>query len=520
MSSLPKKLGEYHLTKCVGKGVLFEFWSADDSRSNQPVMLEIPASRHLLDKGIASLLHAEFENSQIFDQTHLLKARESRVVNGVPFIVRDYFLAKTLRQMMGGVNQDKVIQNLQSLAFQMAAGLQHMHERKWIHGNLNPSCFLLSPDFHVKLTGLYAARRFPQSKMTSWFSAKYPSGTLNYASPEQIQERQVDARSDIYNLGCILFELLEGKAPYSGKSQSELLNKHVAGAIPRVAKLHECVPKQIEDLVYQMMQKNPSDRPNSMLIVQHELNGIFQKEIAFTESFVARRSTQEASDSHAQTVHTNFGSILELEKRSHAPKTNPSFATKLLASTQAWLMRQWVGVVCLLAVALIAGSIYGVRWSRLSESSKEAEYLRMFRGFVEAMESSPKGKQSADKKNDWDALGGQINVAVEKYMVEMEQGSAQRPDRLELGWAANLLPRAYMDRTEPMGRDDILNVVKSHLDNAEMHKQRMEAKNEKDWKRRRRIVDKWVESDVVFWALVGLNVVAGTVLVRLFLKRR
>jgi hypothetical protein len=183
-------------------------------------------------------------------------------------------------------------------------------------------------------------------------------------------------------------------------------------------------------------------------------------------------------------------------------------------------MRQWVGVVCLLVVALIAGSIYGVRWSRLSESSKEAEYLRMFRGFVEAMESSPKGKQSADQKKDWSALGGQINVAVEKYMAEMEQGSAQRPDRLELGWAANLLPRAYMDRSEPMGRDDILNVVKSHLDNAEMHKLRMEAKNEKDWKRRRRIVEKWVESDVVFWALVGSNVVAGTVLVRLFLKRR
>lgn len=520
MNSFLQKIGEYRLNQLLRLGAISEVWRADDSRANQTVVLEILGTRHLCDRDAVRLLELEFEHSREFDHSRVLLSLEFRVVDGRPLIVRENFTAKTLRQMMLGSNLERVLQYLQLVVFQIAAGLQHMHERKWIHGNLNPSCFLLSPDFHVKLTGLYAARRFPQSKMTSWFSSKYPSGTLNYASPEQIQERQVDPRSDIYNLGCILFELLEGKAPYSGKSQSELLNKHVAGAIPRVAKRHECVPKQVEDLVYQMMQKNPSDRPNSMLIVQHELNGIFQKEIAFTESFVARRSTQEASDSHAQTVHTNFGSILELEKRSHAPKTNPSFATKLLASTQAWLMRQWVGVVCLLAVALIAGSIYGVRWSRLSESSKEAEYLLMFRGFVEAMESSPKGKQSADQKKDWDALGGQINVAVEKYMVEMEQGSAQRPDRLELGWAANLLPRAYMDRSEPMGRDDILNVVKSHLDNAEMHKQRMEAKNEKDWKRRRRIVDKWVESDVVFWALVGLNVVVGTVLVRMFLKRR
>jgi len=151
---------------------------------------------------------------------------------------------------------------------------------------------------------------------------------------------------------------------------------------------------------------------------------------------------------------------------------------------------------------------------------QEAKYLVLFRGFVEEMDSLPNSGQLKTYTKEWDALGERITSAADKYSMEIAEGTSKRPDRLELGWAANLMHRAFVNRSGPMGRDDILKVVKTHLDNAETHKQKMASKLTKDWQRRKGMVQRWIESDIVFWSLLGLNFIGGAVLVSTFLRKR
>jgi len=191
MNRLPKRLGEYHLTKFIRTGAFTEVWSADDLRSQRSAMLEILAHRYLGDKDMVKLLQAEFDHGQGFGHSNILQGHQFKTIDGIPFIVRDNFPAKTLRQMMLNSQREVVLSQLHSVMSQIAAGLQHLHDRKWIHGHISPSCVLLNGRFEVKVTGLYSARRFPQSKIASWFSSSHASGTLNYASPEQIQNLSI-----------------------------------------------------------------------------------------------------------------------------------------------------------------------------------------------------------------------------------------------------------------------------------------------------------------------------------------
>jgi len=520
VNGLPKRLGEYHLIKLVRVGLFTELWSADDLRSQRTAILEILAPRYLADKAIARLLQAEFEHSQELDHPNILQAYDLKTIDGIPFIVRENFPAKNLRQLMLNSQRDEVLANLHSIMSQVAAGLQHMHVRNWVHGNANPSCILLNERYELKVTGLYSARRFPQNKVAAWFSSSHASGSLNCSSPEQIQNEQVDPHSDIYSLGCILFELLEGKPPYSGKSQSELLHKHVSGSIPRVSNQYANVPKQFADLIFSMMQKSPHARPESMLIVQHEANRLFEKELEQPASSGPKVKNAEEGASVTETSRGRFGMNAELDKNVFKKGTVHSIGAKVLFANRALWNRYWRIVLCASAVALLGGTLYCANAMQVSEEMREAKYLVLFRGFVEEMDSVPKGGQSQTNTKEWVELGERIIIAVDEYSREMPEGTSKRPDRLELGWAANLMSRAFINRSGPMGRDDILKVVKAHLENAEMHKKKMASKSKKDWQLRTRTAQGWIESDVVLWSLLGLNFIGGAVLVWTFLRKR
>jgi serine/threonine protein kinase len=93
-------------------------------------------------------------------------------------------------------------------------------------------------------------------------------------SPEQIRGQALDARSDIYSFGCVLFELLAGRPPYTGTNANEILNKHVQVAVPAVDKLNANATSGAAKLIRQLLAKQPAERPKSMREVLDQLRGI------------------------------------------------------------------------------------------------------------------------------------------------------------------------------------------------------------------------------------------------------
>ena len=142
-----------------------------------------------------------------------------------------------------------------------------MHDKGWIHCDVKPDNFLADEQANVKLIDFsIGVRDKKKGGISSLFGGNRPKsirGTRSYMAPEQIRRKHADARSDIYGLGCVIYELLSGKTPYSANTPDELLQKHLGAPIPN---LESCslASKPFSEMVRKMLAKKPDQRIQSM----------------------------------------------------------------------------------------------------------------------------------------------------------------------------------------------------------------------------------------------------------------
>ena len=138
-----------------------------------------------------------------------------------------------------------------------------MHTKGWIHRDIKPDNFLVSRDGETKLIDFQIAEK-KKSGLGKLFHRSVVQGTRSYMSPEQIRGKPCDERADIYSFGCVLFESVTAKAPFTGSTPNELLNKHLKANIPSPVVYNENVSSEFAALVRSMMAKSPENRPQSM----------------------------------------------------------------------------------------------------------------------------------------------------------------------------------------------------------------------------------------------------------------
>jgi serine/threonine protein kinase len=134
-----------------------------------------------------------------------------------------------------------------------------------VHCDIKPDNFLINDSDVIKLIDFSIARKAAKGFFGKMFGGqKAVRGTRSYMSPEQIRGKPVDERSDMYSFGCVLYELLTGKLPYTGTNPNELLSKHLTAAIPNVQVHNNNVTDDMADLLRRTMAKEPGGRPASM----------------------------------------------------------------------------------------------------------------------------------------------------------------------------------------------------------------------------------------------------------------
>jgi serine/threonine protein kinase len=143
-----------------------------------------------------------------------------------------------------------------------------------VHRDIKPDNFLLKPSGETKLIDFALAVK-KKGAIGRLFSGKTKvQGTRSYMSPEQIRGQSLDARADVYSFGCMIYELLGGKPPYTGSTTNELLNKHLRSPIPPLQASNKNVHDDFAALAKMMLAKKPEERPHSMEDFLHELRMI------------------------------------------------------------------------------------------------------------------------------------------------------------------------------------------------------------------------------------------------------
>lgn len=246
-------------------------------------------------------------------------------------------------------------------AIQVCSALAYAHAQGVIHRDIKPANLLLTKAGKIKLSDFGLALVASGNKLTS---AGKTLGTLHYMAPEQIRgSPPLSNRTDLYALGCSLFEMLTGEAPFNGENAAEILNRHLEQNPPRVSSLALDCPPDLDKIVFDLMQKDPARRPEDASVVAQRLQAIGQTVRIASSSDKMRLDAEVTRD---------FDPMLAAAPPVVAPSTEQrSLAERLGANDPR---KALVAIVLLLLLFFIDWKLPKVD-DRAAYSRAEAQYL-------------------------------------------------------------------------------------------------------------------------------------------------
>ena len=276
-------LGPFQLVRMIRSGTTTQVWEAlqqTDRGARERVALKVLTREFCKDKEQIEYLKHEVNVGKGLDHPNVIKIFDYHEMYSLPFIAMQLFNARNLKIELRE-RPNEIAINLPGIIRKCAEGIRYLHECGWVHCDIKPDNFLADEQGAVKLIDFSIATAMPKKGLAGLFGgAKRPKtirGTRSYMSPEQIRRQKLDERSDIYSFGCVVFELLAGRAPYSATNPDDLLNKHLFAPIPNLLAVSGATT-ELAKLVGRMLSKEPDQRPQSMseFIIEFSRTGVFR----------------------------------------------------------------------------------------------------------------------------------------------------------------------------------------------------------------------------------------------------
>ncbi|PYP64222.1 MAG: hypothetical protein DMD26_13520, partial [Gemmatimonadetes bacterium] len=253
----------YTIERELGRGGMATVFLARDAKHHRHVALKV------LDRQLAASLGTERFLAEIRVTAHLqhpnvLPLFDSGETNGLLFYVMPFVDGESLRAKLDREGQLPVDEALR-IASAIASALDYAHRHGVVHRDVKPENVLLSDgvpmvaDFGIA-KAIVNSRLDDASTNPGLTRAGLAVGTPSYMSPEQAMGEAVDGRSDIYALGCVLYEMLSGDVPFTGPSAQSVIAKHLAAAVPSIRVVRESVPLNVDAAIVRAMAKKPADR--------------------------------------------------------------------------------------------------------------------------------------------------------------------------------------------------------------------------------------------------------------------
>jgi serine/threonine protein kinase len=259
------QLGEYELLAELGSGGMGTVYRARHTRLDKTVALKILAPGSLIDDEVVARFDREMKAVGRLNHPNIVQAHDAGEIGGTRFLVMEYVDGMSLATLIDACGPLPVAAACE-LIRQAAIGLDHAHRQGLVHRDIKPSNLMLDSHGQVKILDFGLAMFQPgqlagAERITASGQAM---GTIDYMAPEQAESsRTVDIRADLYSLGCTLYKLLSGRAPFSGPKYQDPLNKVMAHArepVPPIRKVRPDVPAELAAVLDRLLAKDPAGR--------------------------------------------------------------------------------------------------------------------------------------------------------------------------------------------------------------------------------------------------------------------
>ncbi|MBF0566550.1 MAG: protein kinase [Nitrospirae bacterium] len=258
--NIPKKISKYEIIEEIGRGNMGVVYKGYDTYIKRHVAVKV-ATKNRNDMQYKRLFQNEVQVSGNLDHQNIVGVYDAGEDGGLFFMVMEYVKgATTLRKYCAGINLmpvDKVME----IMYKCANALYYAHERGIIHRDIKPDNIMLTDEMDVKIADFGVA--LSTKCETSETQVSGLMGTPRYMSPEQIMEWELTAQSDIFSLGVIMYELLTGKMPFSGKDLTTAALKIISEDPPPINMYRQDISGYIIDIVTKALKKELQERYQS-----------------------------------------------------------------------------------------------------------------------------------------------------------------------------------------------------------------------------------------------------------------
>ena len=306
----------YEIDTVLGQGGMARVFKGDDRVLNRTVAVKVLSPQFAGDEQFVARFRREAQAAAALNHPNIVSVYDTGSQGEVHYIVMEYVEGRTLRDIIraeGPLLPERAME----IAEAVANALADAHEAGLVHRDIKPGNIMVTREGEVKVMDFGIARTTTGDTLTQTASIL---GTASYLSPEQAQGESVDARSDIYSVGCVLYEMLTAAAPFTGDSPVAIAYKHVRENPVPPSRSNPDVSSALEAVVMKCMAKNPANRYQSAEELRADLQRVRQGGAPLATPILAD-STEMLTRAHAQPDHTAVMSGIPPDERPDGRRT-------------------------------------------------------------------------------------------------------------------------------------------------------------------------------------------------------
>ncbi len=297
--------GRYKVVSKIGSGGMGDVFLAEDTELERKVALKILPEKFSVDSEGLNRFKQEAKAASALNHPNIITVYEVGETDGKNFIATEFIEGKTLRERLdsGRISFDEVL----SIVTQTAEALSAAHSAGIVHRDIKPENIMIRPDGYVKILDFGLAKltenNVPaeaddQTRKLVKTNPGVVMGTVAYMSPEQARGKEIDARSDVFSFGIVLYEILGGKVPFEGETMTDILAAIITSEPVPLTSLAPHLPRELQRITSKTLKKKPNQRYQStrdLLIDLKDLHDELLLEAKLEQTAVPDRPEQKVS---------------------------------------------------------------------------------------------------------------------------------------------------------------------------------------------------------------------------------